>query len=156
MGKAWWTATALALVLAAAPAAAQTEAVTRAGPEGALEFDREVRARNLERAPARYELLAPGLYGRKVVDEPSAGGDYAVQVWGLIVAPGAETEAARLPGAAAVTLRTGRAVMIAGGKEAELAPGEVVLAPEGSDIRFVNPDPARPAHLRAVVLPGSP
>lgn len=155
MPKASWISAWLVLVLSAAAAAAQTEAVTRAGPDAAIEFDPETRARNLEREPPSYTLLAAGLYGRKVVDEPSADGEYSVQVWGLIVSPGTATEGAKLPGAAVVMLRTGRVVMIAGGKEAELAPGDTALAPEGSEVRFVNPDEARPAHLRAVVLPGS-
>lgn len=144
------------LLLAAVPVRAQTEAVTRVGPEGGMVLDPELRQRNAEAPPPRYRPLAPGLFGRLVLEEPSAGGDYRVQVWGLIVAPGARTEDAGLTGAAALTLRTGRVVLVTGRGETELLPGDVAAVPEGSGLRFLNRDSERPAHLRAVVLPGSP
>lgn len=143
------------LLLAAGPALAQSEAVTRVGPEGGVMFDAERRQHNAEAPPPRYRPLAAGLFGRLVLEEPSAAGGYRAQVWGLIVAPGARSDSARLPGAAALTLRTGRVLLVTDRGETELVPGDVAAVREGSGLRFINADPQRPAHLRAVVLPGS-
>jgi len=118
-------------------------------------FGDGVRARDPLAPTPQYAALAPGLYGRQIVQAASDRGDYTVQVWSLIVSPRASTGEAKLPGAAVVILYAGRVELITGEQKTRLEPGATAAVPEGASLRFVNSDASRPAQLRAVALSGS-
>jgi hypothetical protein len=103
----------------------------------------------------QYAALAPGLYGRQIVQTASDRGDYTVQILSLLVSPRMSTGEAKLPGAAVITLRAGRVELITGDQRTRLDPGVTASVPEGASLRFVNSDESRPAQLRAVVISGS-
>jgi len=119
-----------------------------------ITFGDGVRARDRLTATPQYELLVPGLYGRQIVQAASARGDYTVQVWSLLVSPGASTSDAKLPGAVVVILYAGRIELITGKQTTRLQPGATAAVPEGASFRVVNDDGERPAQLRAIVLSG--
>jgi hypothetical protein len=102
-----------------------------------------------------FSPLASGLYGRQIVTTASAGGDYTVQVWSLLVSPKTTTGAANLPGAPVLIVQTGSVELLVGNRRTRLDSGTVATLPEGEPLRFINTDQSRPAHLRAVVLVGN-
>ncbi len=145
----------LAAALSMTVASAQTAERKAEGNGKPIIFSDGVRARDGLAATPQYAPLAPGLYGRQIVQAASARGDYTVQVWSLVVSPRGSTGEARLPGAAVLTLRVGRVELISGDQKTRLEPGATASVPEGASLRFVNSDDSRPAHLRAVVLSGT-
>jgi hypothetical protein len=145
----------IASLFAISPTAAQRAGQTPAAGKP-ITFGDGVRARDPLSPTPKYELLAPGLYVRQIVQAASARGDYNVQVWSLLVSPRADTGEAKLTGAAVVTLNAGSVELITGGQRTRLEPGATATVPDGASLRFVNSDGKRPAQLRAVVLSGNP
>jgi hypothetical protein len=120
-----------------------------------ISFGEGVRARDRLSPTPQYALLVPGLYARQIVQAVSARGDYTVEIWSLLVSPRVNTAETKLPGAAVVTLYSGRVELITGEQRTRLEPGATTAVPEGASLRFVNGDDKRPAQLRAVVLSGT-
>ena len=118
-------------------------------------FGKGVRARDPVAPTPQYAALASGLYARQIVQAASTRGDYAMQVWSLLVSPKATTGETKLPGAAVLSLRSGSVEVITAGGKTRLEPGGTAAVPEGSSLHFVNSDDSRPAQLRAVVVIGS-
>jgi len=102
--------------------------------------------------PGPYETLVPGIFARRILSAPSSESDYRVEVWALLVGPDTQADEVRLPGAATLLVRSGRVTMTSEAGKVELTLGDSALAPEGAPVGFLNPDPERPAHLRAVVV----
>jgi hypothetical protein len=115
-----------------------------------------VRAADRTTATPNFSRMATGLYGKQMVQTASANGDYTIQVWALLVSPHATTGDAQLPGAAVLIVQAGTVELIQGGNKTRLNAGAVATVAEESPLRLVNTDETRPAHLRAVVLRGTP
>ena len=115
-----------------------------------------VRAADRTTATPNFSRMANGLYGKQIVQTASAKGDYTIQVWALLVSPHATTGDAQLPGAAVLIVQTGTVELIQSGNKTRLNAGEVAAVAEDSPWRLINTDQTRPAHLRAVVLSGTP
>jgi hypothetical protein len=147
----------LLLLMTPPHAGAQTAAARPAAEKSGatILLNKGIRAENPLMKTPDYAALTPGLYARPVVEAASPQGDYSVRVWALLLSPGAHTRESGLPGAVVLLLRSGHAVVIVAGKETRLELGDSMLAPEGASLQFINPDPARPAQLRAVLLSGS-
>jgi hypothetical protein len=138
-------------VAAASPQAAEP----RPGEGRPIILGNSVRASDRSTPTPNYTALANGLYARQVVQTASSKGDYTVQVWALLVGPRVTTGDAKLPGAAVLSVNTGRVDLLVGDRKTRLEPGDTASVPEGASLRLVNADETRPAHLRAVVLSGT-
>ena len=137
-------------------AAALPQAVAPGPGEGKpIILGNSVRSSDRSTPTPNYAALANGLYARQIVQTASSKGDFTIQVWALLVGPRLTTGNARLPGAAVLSLNSGRVELVIGDRRRRLEPGDTASVPEGASLRFVNADEARPAHLRAVVLSGS-
>jgi mannose-6-phosphate isomerase-like protein (cupin superfamily) len=119
-----------------------------------MAFGDSVRARDRLAPTPQFAALVPGLYARRIVQTTSKTGDYRVEIWALLVSPGAKTQATHLPGAAVLTLRSGSAELRSGELATALAPGSIATVPEGTAFQLANSDATRPAVLHAVVLSG--
>ena len=98
-----------------------------------------------------FSAIGSGLYARTIVDTRSAKGDVKIRIWSLSVSPRATTGNVTLPGAAMLSLTTGKVAYVAGDQRGKLEPGDTAGIPEGASLQLIN-DEARPAVLRAVIV----
>lgn len=135
-------------------ALSQDDVAIRGGDGTPVVEDPAAQERDFAVAAPGYTRLADGLFVRKVVE--ASGGTYSAVVWMMVVSPGSSTPRAKLPGAALLTVRSGRTVLITDAGKQELELGATAFVPEGQTASFDNVDAERPAILRAVFVSGAP
>lgn len=118
------------------------------GQEGAEAQEALQPGRVVEEIP--YRAFAPGLLVRNTYRAPAEGA-LQVEIWDLLVGPGSRSEAARLPGAAVLEVRTGSGTALVDGESSELSLGATLLIGEEAEVAFDNPGEG-PLSMRAILI----
>lgn len=98
-----------------------------------------------------YKQFVSGLLAQTVYVAATSG-PYAVEVWDLTVGPGKRSEAATLPGAAIIEIRSGAGTVTVAGRSREVRIGATFSIGEGESFTIANRSPEEALMIRATIV----